>query len=1021
MAAFSKEDLALLAQTITTALQRSGGSRYNPISNETHKSEDSPAARADAIRAYKNSQDHNKILKDLEEIQRETNKTMESLDRAVEYNSKTLTKAINEYEDIATGQKELVKAWRNQINKGDDSTSRSIKALIGNIDNLEDVLRASDSAKVTADLLKAMKSLEAGNNSIDDYLHQINHLNAQLSRNGKTLKDVDPNLAAIHEDIKQLAIQAGAHYDNKNQTIDASELTDDMKKFMSGIASHNMKSKAGQEAMQNTHKISLQTATDAINAHAGATTKLTGLYHTSRTKLMGWAAGVTSATFAINELAKVAAYAYQSLLTAANTGTQRSVMEVFGNNVKAISNGIDPKVLQEIQAKNAGTRATYGKDKFDDSVVASKAFLSVTGDRGEASKIKAEMLSMMQGIGIESKDAATATGSLAKSMGKLQYLTGMTGEQLAQMTSDMANDKDFKQSMIGLNSQERKQAIENIQLMMQENRVRGLTIDQSKELFKAQQDLRFGGSRKKQLHAAAQMEMVGHVMGVKTDILAGAERVGGIDQYIKSKGYTGDQAKAVREQYNQQQIDFSTKANELKNSQNNGVALMMDGLEEHTQPLNPLYNTPIDAQTVKANAIIGDAAKEYKEGAEISLGAAKMMMAANAISTLSNGPLGGFAAGALGSIITLLPWGKIFGKVAGGVGSVASGSAGKLVTSYGGMAWNTAREVAGNAIGGKFDGIKNAFKSSANIAETAGSVVSKPSIIERISTFTKSTVPGATNTAKSYGGAAWNTIKDVGGMGINAAKEAGGPKIASVIEKGSGALGWIAKKAPIITTALAALDVGSVLMDNTKTKAEKVEGVGASIGTSVGAAGGAYGGTIAGAATGAMIGSIVPIIGTAIGGVVGGAIGGLGGGYIGGELGGWGGSKIGKSINAVTQYSTPNQPAVTRDSIKQDAALKAGIVDLQNPSTPNGSQRDFNNMSPKSGDIAAPDPISSLNKSIDGMVVVLTNIYTLLQTQSEEINGSSEKQLAMQDKLHRALKYGGIGVSDAPASQAYNV
>ncbi|HFL0606050.1 TPA: transglycosylase SLT domain-containing protein [Listeria monocytogenes] len=91
--------------------------------------------------------------------------------------------------------------------------------------------------------------------------------------------------------------------------------------------------------------------------------------------------------------------------------------------------------------------------------------------------------------------------------------------------------------------------------------------------------------------------------------------------------------------------------------------------------------------------------------------------------------------------------------------------------------------------------------------------------------------------------------------------------------KGLKGLGSVAKRIPILGTALSATSLIGINKDNA--------------GEKVGDFGGGMGGMAAGAAGGAAIGSIFPGIGTAIGGVIGSIIGGIAGSELGQRIGKW--------------------------------------------------------------------------------------------------------------------------------------
>lgn len=120
------------------------------------------------------------------------------------------------------------------------------------------------------------------------------------------------------------------------------------------------------------------------------------------------------------------------------------------------------------------------------------------------------------------------------------------------------------------------------------------------------------------------------------------------------------------------------------------------------------------------------------------------------------------------------------------------------------------------------------------------------------------------------------------GSGKAAAAASGASAVAStgMASKAGGLL----RKAGWLGLGLSAVDVGSTLMDDSKSAAEKTNAVGR---TAAGVAG-AWGGAKAGALAGGALGSIVPILGTGIGAAL--------GGLVGGGLGWWGATSLGDKL-----------------------------------------------------------------------------------------------------------------------------
>ncbi len=94
---------------------------------------------------------------------------------------------------------------------------------------------------------------------------------------------------------------------------------------------------------------------------------------------------------------------------------------------------------------------------------------------------------------------------------------------------------------------------------------------------------------------------------------------------------------------------------------------------------------------------------------------------------------------------------------------------------------------------------------------------------------------------------------------------------------GGRAVNMLKGRLGIVGAGLAALSIGSTLLDSDKTAGEKTRGVSRDVG--------ALGGALAGAKLGALLGSVVPGAGTAVGAGVGSILGGVGGAVLGGKAG----------------------------------------------------------------------------------------------------------------------------------------
>ena len=155
--------------------------------------------------------------------------------------------------------------------------------------------------------------------------------------------------------------------------------------------------------------------------------------------------------------------------------------------------------------------------------------------------------------------------------------------------------------------------------------------------------------------------------------------------------------------------------------------------------------------------------------------------------------------------------------------------------------------------------------------------------------------------ARGLAGRAGGLRGRIGGL----AGRAGGfikglPGMLSAKGLGGRALGLVKGKAGLLGAGIAALSVGSTLLDDDLSGAEKAKGVSRDVG--------AVGGALAGAKLGALLGSVVPGAGTVVGGILGSIAGGILGGIGGGKLGGLFGRKEPKPELATAGVEAASTP-----------------------------------------------------------------------------------------------------------------
>ena len=996
--AFTPEDLKALSLLISNAIKQSGSTNprnnnqvYNAVSNHS----ESPEKKAQAIRDYKQSDQYNKLIKEANAENKELSKRLEALSRLVDANTKIMNEVISSHSNIEKSEEVLAKALNKAADRANQDAGSSVKALIGNIQTLEDALRASDTAHETAALVKAMSELARGENKLSDYMKSMESIKDALSKNGKSLSDFDSNIASMDESLHNLLIQAGAKKDPVTGHIDLNSINEDMQQFVNGLFAKMMQAQEGQTAINKAETIARETNIVVMQGNANAYKKLTNIVSTAGERFNNWAVQVTKSAFVVDALASAVKHLYSNMMAAANTGTQRTFGEVLSNNKRAIVNGIDPNVLQQIQAKNAGARAIAGRSNFDDEIVASKDFLSVTGDRGEATKAKAELLQTMSGLGVKFTDATAKTGAMAKTMGQLQYLTGQTSEQLSTMTAELANDNDFRQSMFELGSKERAQALQSINELMVHNKLMGMSNEMASEMFK----LDYASKHKKpkdRLKSAAQMDQLEVLLGIKNGTVGKVMREGGIENHLemmRKKGASEDDIAAERTRYNDEYAEVAKRVNQEKNATNaDGSAnmprqLAMQGYEDIMPESSEIFNTKIDPKAMEANKIQGKAAEDMKQAGKDMLGASLMMRTGNAISTLLNGPFGALIQGgmAYAMIKAIKPFAGVLMKSLGSFGGKI-GSFGKIAgaLTMGKSMWGAAANTAKAAAPAAWSFIKDkAVGGAATVAAETPGLATK--------------VWGATKAATTVG---LGKIMPIASSITNIAAAAAKSVPTKVLSGGASALGVLSKGLKFLGPVMAA---GSLVLDATDKKESRFEK--------------AINMGISGAELGGVGGAAFAGVGAIPGAIIGGLTGATAGYFMGN---GEDDQKVNPGV-----ASDPSQPSVApgtvgdpamQDStnVNPDGTLKVGNKDRQQiVKDANGNVQQLND----------PQGLTPSERREDTSMKVyqtLNEILVLLEKQFDNMGDYQDTQIKQQDRFRRALQNYSINSADMSASQQIN-
>lgn len=969
--ALDQNDIKLLTQALTAAIRAQGGEgqRWNAISSRVRDDTGAPEERAAAIRAAKNMEDNNKLSKELANMLANNTRSLTDLRRFTDAHSKVIDKAINSYSDVEKSTSELTKQLNKQL-QGQDANTQIIKKLAGNITKLEDALSFADLGKHMSEL---SKSLDANSDhGANDIIHAVEKLESTIKRNGgNDIGDVSAQLKAMVDEIKQInaltrqATQQDVNLGHANAVGDNIRDADRIEQMTAALKASN-KYRGAQEQLRD---LSLQAQTRGIEASIAVTKKSNGLYATANKRLGDWTAKVSSAAYVIDQLAVAAKQLYYTVKTAGGTGTERSLGGVISRDFNSLIHGVDPAAVQEMQKNDARTRASFGREGFDKSIMDGIGELvGVTYDRNEALKMKSSTISTLSrsGISADTANMTAASKGLIDNFIKLQYLTGLTGEQMAALNQEIAADTDFRQGLMTLNQSERAATIAGITQMFQENAQRNISIEQSKSMLKTQLALSEATSPKTRLKNAAKLKALGGAVGIDMSDAADLVLASGNKELQKkrylAKGMSEEEANRRVANAGASREKFGTLAEKSLND-NGAQGLMMESL---------LGATGTKDWALSAGQTLNEAGKMSKAAAD------KMMEAAISMGNVN--PFTNFI-DFLGNGMKTI-FGTLITAIAGGIAlrfgaRMIPGLAGAILPRIGGLINRIAPGVGGRL------GLGGAAAGAAGVVGAAGSVV--PPVTNVVGGM--SNLGGRFGPAANAGGIpgitnVGGTVGQVGAAGGAAANGARGATLA----RAGGILGAVAKPAAILAALYGA---GSALFDDKKTGQEKAAGVGGAVGGGVGGWYGAAGGASAGAAAGAWLAPVTAGLSIPIGAV----LGGIGGGI----AGGWAGDKAGSAIGGlmVPGQKSPAHPAIS-PNVNTAQTVAAVQAQQQAAAATTAAQQQKQ--------IEQSDPVALLRKSMESMNVTLGLILKAVQDQNEIVSTDGGKQIALQQKLNRAIK-----------------
>jgi hypothetical protein len=194
---------------------------------------------------------------------------------------------------------------------------------------------------------------------------------------------------------------------------------------------------------------------------------------------------------------------------------------VFSNMSNALSLGIDPARLSEIQASTRQAVNVMGGAEQWSKKVASvqSSMFGHVGDLDATTQFMADGMMTLVRAGIQPTtdafvDASGSLGPLGKTFKDIQKISGATFEETGRMMKDLAEDSTIRWKLMGAASEKQRRTI--IQETMERHKnllAMGMNTEQAKRAAAAL-DQMAGKGPKERLKAAAKMQMMMGAMGI---------------------------------------------------------------------------------------------------------------------------------------------------------------------------------------------------------------------------------------------------------------------------------------------------------------------------------------------------------------------------------------------------------------------------------------------------------------------------------------------------------------------------
>lgn len=526
----------------------------------------------------------------------------------------------------------------------------------------------SDEAKAQIETLKNIKKVQTTLQK--DLIARQNQIKS-IEKNIKDAEKQRDKLKSTHEKV------VSSHGRLSDEAMAVSEK---LEKLTLTIAQEQAAKEQATDA-QKTHSRMLDNSSKVLIQQEKQLKRISysDMAQSFKTGLIGSLKSGAASFIGTKSASDIVSGAYGGFKSALNTGVNPGFDFASQNRIASL--GVDtPKMVELLRANRAGVISAGGTDATMKLMENVKSGYRGVMSNDQWAKYAAEQMSILTASGI--KPTIQSMGLLKKSFLSLQRSAGLDGEAFNAAISEITSDSGVQARMRGAaNEQERQAILSSVATRLAENRLMGISLEQSKAMIRSQAQMDKAGPMAR-MKRGVRVGMLGSMMGID-----GADRYRQLMMSSVAEQNKPENAKFIQNFQNQ----IANKSGDANQGAFNAANLFTEMASSKLDKEGGIANVDSVFNTKLAEVAKSSDASNASLG-KISEGTASAVATLITIKDLLQKSIYGqmiasgasVAGGAISSVAGLAMLSKIGGGAAGAGGWMSkAGGAGKMLTRGG--------------------------------------------------------------------------------------------------------------------------------------------------------------------------------------------------------------------------------------------------------------------------------------------------------------------------------------------------